>query len=362
MRFEGRWFAALATALLLAGGAGPADALMECVDEVTRPDGSVRSRVLRDCVDGGLLAEVRFDPHGNPRLVVDRRDGRDFRTVFGRTGSARSARYATPEGLDVRFGARRASIGHLGPIGGSYSMFGMALFLGPASLTHYDLHGAPGQRVDLAGRPSVLPSAASPALRTDDYGLAFEASIRAAYDRDDGHDGVIFGDSIVQQLVLDPDQSPTWKQLRGDHRFMSAAIAGDRVRNALGRTGVIAPTAKLVAIQIGTNDHEGGAGNPSDTAEGIANLVARATHLAPEAVVLLIAIPPTTETARHEKNGMTNALLATLVDGDRVRMIWPSPPDMSDPEYSPDGVHFTAAGAELWYGTLVPVFAEILGG
>lgn len=355
-------FVALAVLLGLAARAGPAGATVSCPDETTRPDGSVRRRVLRDCVDGSFLAEIRFDAHGNPRLVIDRRDGRDFRTAYGRTGLARSARYATSEGLDVRFGARRARIENPGPIGGSSSIFGQTLFRGPESLTHYDLHGAPGQRVDLSGRPSFTPSAASPAPRTDDYGRAFDAGMRAAAERGDGDDGVIFGDSIVQQLVMNPDTNPIWKQLKGEHRFLSAAIAGDRVRHALDRTWAIAPTAKLVAIQIGTNDHQDGAGNPSDTAEGIANLVARATHLAPGAVVLLIAIPPTTETARHEKNVETNDLLATLVDGDRVRMISPPPPDMADPAISPDGVHFTAAGAALWYGPLVPVFAEILGG
>lgn len=352
---------ALTVLLGRAAGAGSAIASVPCPDETLRPDGSVLRRVVRDCVDGSFLAEVRFDSYGNPRLVIDSRDGRRFRMTFGRTGLSRSARYATPEGLDVRFAARRARIQGLGPIGGVHSIFGQTLYLGPESITHYDLHGRPAQRVDLSGRPSYPPSAASPAPRTDDYGRAFDAGIRAASDRGDGDDGVIFGDSIVQQLVLNPDTTPLWRQLKGDHRFMSAAIAGDRVRHALDRTWAIAATAKLVAIQIGTNDHDQGAGNPNDTAEGIANLVARATHLAPEAIVLLIAIPPTTDPARHEKNVVTNDRLATLVDGDRVRMLSPPPPDMSDPAISPDGLHFTAAGAALWYGPLVPVFAEILG-
>jgi lysophospholipase L1-like esterase len=203
---------------------------------------------------------------------------------------------------------------------------------------------------------------ARPAPRTDHYGQAFEAGILTAYDLGNGRDGVFFGDSIVQQLALDPDQNPYWKQLQGGHRLMSGAIAGDRIRNALGRMWAIAPTAKLVALQIGSNDHAGG-GNPAETAEGIASFVAQASHLAPEAVILLIAIPPTTETARHEKNLITNDLMATLVDGDRVRMVYPSPPlDMSNPDHSPDGLHFTPAGAALWFGTLAPLFSEILGG
>jgi len=238
----------------------------------------------------------------------------------------------------------------------------LTVFRGPESLTHYDAYGIPAQRVDLSGRASYIPSAARPAPRTDDYGLVFEKAVRTAHDRDDGHDGVFSGDSVVQQFVFDPDQRQLWSQLQGGHRFMSAAIAGDRVRHALDRTWAIAPTAKLVAIQIGSNDHHGGAGNPNETAEGIASLVAQATRLAPKAVVLLIAIPPTTETARHEKNLMTNDLIATLADGARVRMIAPSsPPDMSNPYYSSDGLHFTPPGAALWYGTLAPLFAEILG-
>lgn len=352
----------LTALLLLASGAGLADAAAECLDEATRPDGSVRLRLFRDCADGSFLAEVRYDRHGNPRMLIDRRDGRSFRALFGRTGSAGSGRYVIPAGLDVRFGARRASIGRLGPVGGTYSILGLRLFLGPASLTHYDLHGAPAQRVELDGRPSVLPTAVQPAVRTDDYGQAFEATIRAAHDRGEGSDGVFFGDSIVQHLVSDPDQRPYWTQLQGGHRLLSAAIAGDRIRHALGRTWAIAPTAKLVAIQIGSNDHDGGHGNPNDTAEGIAGLVARAIRLAPEAVIVLIAIPPTTESARHEKNRITSELMATLADGDRVRMIDPSPPlDMSNPEHSTDGLHFTPAGAALWYGAIAPVFAEILG-
>ena len=114
---------------------------------------------------------------------------------------------------------------------------------------------------------------------------------------------------------------------------MGAAVAGDLVRHSLGRLWAVVPTAKLVALQIGTNDHASLNSDRVKTLEGIARVVAKASRLVPDAVILLVAISPTPDAARYEKNQLANSLIATLADGGRVRFVDPTPlVDRTDPE------------------------------
>ncbi|MFP6665492.1 MAG: GDSL-type esterase/lipase family protein [Deltaproteobacteria bacterium] len=246
-------------------------------------------------------------------------------------------------------------------------MDGLRVFHSGTSLTHYDRDGVPEWRLGVSGEALAFPEAILAEIRSDYFGQAFDRAIRARVERGEARDGAFFGDSILAQLngLVHPENSATWFSLIGGHAVVNAAIAGDRIRHNLGRLWAIEPTAKLIALQIGTNDHHPNFPNadPIETAEGIARFVAEAQRLAPNAVILLVAIPPTTDDIWSPKNQVTNELIAKIADGDRVRFTDPSSlslVDMSDPSHTPDGVHFLPPAAALWYGALTPIFAEIL--
>jgi hypothetical protein len=320
---------------------------------------------IPDCDSRKRIERRIFWQTGELRYVFSKNSTVRIREKRHPDGSLASVAYRESNGMKAYFSAKKSRI--LGAVvpRSFVSMDGLNLFVTGESLTHYGPTGAPEHRTDTEGREQAVPAAALPSPRTDNFGLSFEADYHQQVLDGRATEGVFLGDSIVSQLYgfNDPAKAFIWEDLVGDHAVLNGAVAGDRVENLLDRTWTIEPSARLVAIQIGTNNHKPNEpdADPFATAEGIARLVAEAQRIARQATIVLIAIPPTTNQISHEKNQVTNQLIATLAHEGRVLFVdGGSGFDPADLDDSPDGVHQTYAGALKWYGPLFPIFRWLL--
>lgn len=336
-----------------------------CTENRYSSDGTLRSVVYSDCDSGKRLARSVFWRNGALRSFDARSDTKRFRENRDPGGNLRSLRYRDRDGLALYFSAKRTRIQGAHDPQGVSTVQGLRIFSTGETLTFYDPAGVPERRVDMEGRPLSIPEAALPSTRLDPFGLSWEASIQQKVEAGAAADGVFLGDSLVSHLhgLRDPRSRLVWDSLTNDHFILNGSVAGDMVSNLLARTWAIVPTARLVAIQIGTNNHGPyfPDADPVATAEAIARLVAEAQRIAPAATIVLIPIPPRAEPASLAKNQRTNRIIASLADGDRVLFVEGGPEfDPADPEHSDDGLHQTYAGAVAWYSPLVAVFQEIL--
>jgi lysophospholipase L1-like esterase len=238
------------------------------------------------------------------------------------------------------------------------------------AITYYK-DGYPRMRVLRDGTRSAIPEAAIGQGPQQEMHRNYELDFSRRLMRGEATEGVFLGDSLLLQIGnpmrgWEPNRK-VWAALAGDHAFLNAGLSADRVRNTLSKVWLIAPTARLVAIQIGTNDHRSDRpeADPAETAEGIARLVAEALHRAPKAQILLVAIPPSTRNeSQIRKNLETNALIRKLAAHDRVFFVDPSVGfDPAKEDLLADGIHFTRKkGVERWYAPLIPWVRTALAG
>ncbi len=237
------------------------------------------------------------------------------------------------------------------------------------AITYYK-DGYPRKRVLRDGTSSTIPEAAIGQGPQREMQRNYELDYSRRLMRGEATEGVFLGDSLLLQIGnpqrgWEPNRK-VWSALAGDHAFLNAGMSADRVRNTLSKVWLIAPTARLVAIQIGTNDHrfDRPEAEPAETAEGIARLVAEALDRAPKAQILLVAIPPSTRNeSQIRKNLETNALIRKLADHDRVFFVDPSVGfDPAKEDLLADGIHFTQKGVERWYAPLIPWVRTALAG
>jgi lysophospholipase L1-like esterase len=151
----------------------------------------------------------------------------------------------------------------------------------------------------------------------------------------------------------------------------------DRIQNMLWRldqgelTGV---EPKVIVIMAGTNNVSARppAGNEpeiaADIATGINALLKRAQGLAPGATILLMGITPRNDNMAYMRViDQTNALLAGLADGRRVRFLNLNA-RLADAQgrlfagmTDPDQLHLAAPGYQVWADALRPVLTQLLG-
>ena len=361
-----RAWATLFSAILWVGLVEVRPAAAEiCAETQYFNDGGLRSVTYTDCDSRKRIERRIFWQTGGLRKVFSQNSTVRIREKRHPDGSLASAHYLESVGLHAYFSQEKSRVLGAALPRSFASIEGLRLFATGESLTHYGPSGAPEHRTDAQGRKQPVPAAALPSPRTDNFGLSFEANYHRQVLDGRAADGVFLGDSIVSQLrgLNDPAKAFIWEALVGDHAVLNGAVSGDRVEHLLDRTWTIEPSARLVAIQIGTNNHKSNGldADPSATAEGIARLVAETQRIARQAKIVLIAIPPTTDPIRHEKNLVTNQLIAVLADEGRVLFVDGGaefdPADLGD---SPDGLHQTSEGALKWFGPLVPIFRWLL--
>jgi photosystem II stability/assembly factor-like uncharacterized protein/lysophospholipase L1-like esterase len=150
---------------------------------------------------------------------------------------------------------------------------------------------------------------------------------------------------------------------------------GDRIANILwrlhnGELDRVNP--KIIVVMAGTNDVSAAPGASDDDriagiARGIRAILDVCRQKAPESVILLMGITP-----RNDKRGLMavinpiNERIARLADGKKIRYLnindqFADRDGVLRPGLSPDGLHFSVKGYEVWANALKPIFTELLG-
>jgi lysophospholipase L1-like esterase len=224
----------------------------------------------------------------------------------------------------------------------------------------------------------AAPPTATPVERTD-------ANSRTAHDQllkksKTGRIDVYFaGDSITRRWGATdyPDFLANWKDNFHGWNAANFGWGGDTIRNVLWRLSngeLDGVNPKLIVVMAGTNDVGAAvaAGRDADMAaadieEGLRAVLAVCREKAPKAVVVLMGITP-----RNDRRAAmpiiqkANERLARLADGKQVRFLSIND-KLADKDgklldgMSPDRLHLSVKGYQVWADALKPVLTELLG-
>lgn len=222
----------------------------------------------------------------------------------------------------------------------------------------------------------AAPPPATPAERTDPNSrTAHEQLLKKAKS---GRIDVYFaGDSITRRWGATdyPDFLANWKQNFHGWNAANFGWGGDKVENVLWRLSngeLDGVNPKVIVLMAGTNNV--GAVRGTDTDAAAADIVERLKAVlavcrakAPEAVVILMGITPRNDRpAAGPVIDKVNERLARLADGKKVRYLSIND-KLADKDgklldgMSPDRLHLSAKGYQVWADALKPVLTELLG-
>ncbi len=222
------------------------------------------------------------------------------------------------------------------------------------------------------------PPVVTPAERTDPNSrAAHEQLLKKAKA---GRIDVYFaGDSITRRWGATdyPDFLAHWNQTFRGWNAADFGWGGDAIRNVLWRLtngeldGV---NPKVIVVMAGTNDAgaAAAAGRDADAAaadieDGLKAVLAVVREKAPKAIVVLMGITP-----RNDRRAAmpiiqkANERLARLADGKRVRYLSIND-KLADKNgrlfdgMSPDRLHLSVKGYQVWADALKPVLTDLLG-
>ena len=220
------------------------------------------------------------------------------------------------------------------------------------------------------------PAAATPAPRTDaNSRLAHEQLLEKA--RRGRIDVYFAGDSITRRWGATdyPDFLANWRENFHGWNAADFGWGGDTVQNvhwrlANGELDGVKP--KVIVVMAGTNN-VGAAprGDPeaaaADVADGLKAVLDVCRDKAPDAVVVLMGITPRNDgPAAMPVIDKANERLARLADGKKVRYLNIND-KLADKDgklrdgMSPDRLHLSARGYQVWADALKPVLTELLG-
>jgi lysophospholipase L1-like esterase len=228
--------------------------------------------------------------------------------------------------------------------------------------------------------PAVKPAAADavrPVARTDKNSqTAHEQLLEKAKK---GRIDVYFvGDSITRRWGATdyPDFLDNWKKNFHGWNAANFGWGGDTVQNVLwrlrnGELDKVNP--KVIVVMAGTNNigtsvpAGGDEGKVADITKGLKAVLDVCREKAPDAVVLLMGITPRNDNpAVMATINKVNDQLAKLADGKKVRYLNIND-KLADKEgkllegMSPDRLHLSAKGYQVWADALKPMFTELLG-
>jgi lysophospholipase L1-like esterase len=191
-------------------------------------------------------------------------------------------------------------------------------------------------------------------------------------------DVYFLGDSITRRWGATdyPAFLAHWRQNFHGWNAANFGWGGDTTQNILWRIengefeGV---DPKIVVLLAGTNNvgttmpPGGDDEKAADIARGIGAIVRAVQTRAPTAAIILMAIFPRNDNmAVMSTIGKINSQLSALADGRRVRLL-----DINDrladatgrlrEGMSPDGLHLSLPGYQVWADALTPIFRELLG-
>jgi lysophospholipase L1-like esterase len=220
--------------------------------------------------------------------------------------------------------------------------------------------------------PAEPPDRAAP--RTDANSRQAHADLLAKA-RAGRIDIYFVGDSITRRWgALDyPELLANW---RGNFHGWNAANfgwGGDGTQHILwrlenGELDGVDP--KIIVIQAGTNNVGAAAGGDAKVdaiVDGIKAIVDVCRRKAPAAVIVLTGIFPRNDNpALLPGIARINAAIARFADGKSIRYLNINR-ELADPDgtlrdgMSPDRLHLTVRGYQVWADALKPVFRELLG-
>ena len=184
-----------------------------------------------------------------------------------------------------------------------------------------------------------------------------------------GNVDLIFdGDSITDGWQT--DGKDVWAANYGKLNAVDYGIGGDRTEQLLWRLDhgqVAGLRPKMVALMIGTNNS--GSLGAAQIAEGVTAVVRKYQKLCPNAVILLQAVFPRSETPTDPvrvKLRNVNEIISKLGDGKKVIYV-----DFGDKFLQPDGtlsrdimpdlLHPNAKGYQIWADAIRPEIEKVFG-
>jgi lysophospholipase L1-like esterase len=229
----------------------------------------------------------------------------------------------------------------------------------------------------LKAPPGKPPSAADPAARTD-------ANSRTAHEQllekaKKGRIDVYFvGDSITRRWGATdyPDFLANWKQNFFGWNAANFGWGGDTIQNILwrlhnGELDKVNP--KIIVVMAGTNNvgttvpSGGDEAKVADITKGLKAVLDVCREKAPDAVIILMGITPRNDNrAVMATINKINEQIAPFADGKKVRYLNIND-KLADREgvllegMSPDRLHLSVKGYQVWADALKPLFTEILG-
>ncbi|MCY2927741.1 MAG: GDSL-type esterase/lipase family protein [Planctomycetota bacterium] len=217
----------------------------------------------------------------------------------------------------------------------------------------------------LAGNPSV----ASPP--TEDYpwmSIANWHNIHQSFvaKAKEGKADVMFlGDSITEQWR----NNAIWQKLYAPLNALNFGIGGDLTQNVLwrvlnGETENCKP--KVVVLLIGTNNT--GGNSAVEIAGGIKAIVEALRKNLPAAKILVLGIlprGPEAKTPLRDKIAAVNAATKKLADGKTVYYLDIGPKLLDkagklNGDVSPDALHLSEKGYQIWADAMAPLLAKLL--
>jgi lysophospholipase L1-like esterase len=229
-------------------------------------------------------------------------------------------------------------------------------------------------------RPAPRPPAAgptAPVARTDPNSrTAHERLLEKA--RKGRIDVYFVGDSITRRWGATdyPNFLASWTKNFHGWNAANFGWGGDTVQNVLWRLcngeldGV---NPRVIVVMAGTNNvgtavpAAGDEARAADIARGLKAVLEVCREKAPGAVVVLMGITPRTDNpAALATINQVNDRVARLADGKKVRYLNIND-KLADPDgkflegMSPDGLHLSAQGYQVWADALKPLLAELLG-
>jgi lysophospholipase L1-like esterase len=228
-----------------------------------------------------------------------------------------------------------------------------------------------------SAKPPAAAGAVTPVARTD-------ANSRTAHEQllekaKKGRTDVYFvGDSITRRWGATdyPEFLANWRQNFHGWNAANFGWGGDTVQNVLwrlhnGELGGVNP--KVIVVMAGTNNigarvpAGGDEAKVAEIAEGLKAILDVCRQKAPGAVVILMGITPRNDNpAAMAIIDKLNERVAHLADGKKVRYLNIND-RLADREgkllegMSPDRLHLSAKGYQVWADALKPALTELLG-
>ncbi len=191
-----------------------------------------------------------------------------------------------------------------------------------------------------------------------------------ARDQMESVDLVLIGDSITHSW--ETTGQDVWRNSYPDVATLNLGFSGDRTEHVLwrlenGELDGVQP--KAVMLLIGTNNTGHHLHDPTDIAAGVKAIVEDLKTRLPESRVLLLAVFPCDkdpQSPRRKNNEAVNELICDLHDGQCVHYVdicerfFNEDGEMTE-EITPDYLHLSPAGYQIWADAVKPTLMEVLG-